>query len=820
MLPVTINTHASKLRSFAASLLFTTASISVTTVVTVSEVHAQTLQTYNIPAGSLATALNRFSEVSNIQLVYDASLTRNLQSPGIKGTMLPAEALSHLLSGSGLLYKFTNGKSVTLTKPSNTITLGPVRVGGVLQKQAPDTAMIGNLPPVLPGGEVARGGQMGMLGNKDVMDTPFNATSYTADFIKNRQIRNIRDALKDDPSVRSTFTTGSPGYEAMTVRGFNVLSTDMSFGGLYGIVPAPATLSEVAERVEVLKGPAALLNGMSPGGSIGGSINIVPKRAHDTPLTEVEADYTSNSQFGGHLDLGRRFGKNKNFGLRANGVIRSGDTAIERNSMRTALTSLGADARFKHVRLSADFGYQYRGIDGTVPYFSLQDTTPIPQADKVSRNLGAPWSRDRSQDYFGIFKSEVDLLRNVTAYGAVGMSSNQAHSLMIKSISNIDSRGLGNGSANATGNESTNITADLGLRAHIKTAFLLHELAFAANRYQSDSGTFSQYETMNRGTVPIDGYTAFARPTIKVPGHVPHTASSTLSSLAFADTISALDKRIQVTAGLRVQRVQSANFSALTGLRTSSYDQTAISPAVMAVFKPVKNVMVYGNWIQGLQQGTIVGSTYANAGEIFSPYKSTQYEVGVKGDFGRFVATFDVFQIMQPSTIYDSATNILSLNGEQRNRGLELNVVGQLAKGLHIAGGLMLIDPRLTKTQGGKSDGWKAAGVSTVNFNVGLNYDIPWVKNLALTSDVTYTSSQYLDTIVPRRSFPGWVRLDLGARYSIKNPASQDGGRLSFYLNVDNVANTRYWNSMGPYAAYFLTLGAPRTVRFAISADF
>lgn len=788
---------------------------------------AQSVQTqqkisFHIKAGSLSDALVSFSTQSHVLITSTAVSLNGRITQGLSGQFTATEALQQLLQGSGLSYVPAGNGALQIVAPSKaaSIMLGPVRVAGVLQDRAPSTAMIGNLPPVLPGGEVARGGQLGMMGNRDIMDTPFNQTSYTDDFIKNRQIRNIRDVLKDDPSVRSTFTTGSPGYEAMSVRGFNMLSSDMSFGGLYGIVPSPGTVAEIAERVEVLKGPAALLNGMAPGGSIGGVINIVPKRAHDTPLTEVETDYTSDSQFGGHLDLGRRFGKDKHFGLRANGMIRSGDTAIERNSMKTALTSLGADAIFKHARFSADFGYQYREVNGAVPYFSLQDSTPVPQADKVSRNLGAPWSNYWNQDFFGVFRSEVDLYRDVTAYGSVGVSSDQSRGLEVKSISNVDSNGFGNGSVNATGNESMSVTASLGVRAKVKTRYFLQEMAFSANRYQSDSGSVSQYETMNRGSVQIDGTPSFGFPSIVAPGRVPHTASSRLSSIAFADTISALDKRIQITAGLRVQRVQSANFNASTGARTSSYDKTALSPAVMAVFKPLKKMTIYGNWIQGLQQGTIVGSTYANAGEIFSPYKSTQYEIGIKGDLGRFIATLDVFQISQPSTIYDTSSNILSLNGEQRNRGLEINIAGQLIKGLHATGGLMLIDPRLTKTQGGKTDGWKAPGVSTVNFNIGLNYDLPWVKGLSFTSDVIYTSSQYLDTVTPRRSFPGWVRLDLGTRYAMKNPVSDTGGKLSFYLNVDNVADTRYWNSMGPYAAYFLTLGSPRTFRFSVAADF
>lgn len=65
-----------------------------------------------------------------------------------------------------------------------------------------------DLPEVLAGGQVARGARLGMLGNKDVMDTPFSVTSYTAKTLADLQTVTVADALERDPSVRSTGQTG------------------------------------------------------------------------------------------------------------------------------------------------------------------------------------------------------------------------------------------------------------------------------------------------------------------------------------------------------------------------------------------------------------------------------------------------------------------------------------------------------------------------------------------------------------------------------------------------------------------------------------
>ena len=77
----------------------------------------------------------------------------------------------------------------------------------------------------------------------------------------------------------------------------------MTYGGLYGILPTYSPMAEIAERVEVLKGPSAMLTGLPPGDAIGGSINIVPKRAPDDGLTQLTANYLSSGQVGGHVTL-------------------------------------------------------------------------------------------------------------------------------------------------------------------------------------------------------------------------------------------------------------------------------------------------------------------------------------------------------------------------------------------------------------------------------------------------------------------------------------------------------------------------------------
>ena len=775
---------------------------------------------FNIPAQSLSSALVQFGQQAGRHLTVDGALVRGVATPGVQGTMSTEEALGRLLAGTGLTFSGAAGGTITvhrIDQPSGAgaMQLDPVQVQGVFP--VPPQAMIDNVPPPYAGGQVATGGQLGLLGNRDVMDTPFNQTNYTAQKVQNQQAKTVRDALIDDPSVRASLPEGSIAAENVYIRGFVVGSTSIAYGGLYGMLPTFSIMPELAERIEVLKGPSAMLNGMQPVGAIGGVINLVPKRAADAPLTQVTAAYASASQFGGHADIGRRFGADKQFGVRFNGVFKSGQTDMQWNSDQRALATLGLDFRGERVRLSADLGYQYQYIGGVVPYLGVAAGVPLPWAPNVRNNPGGqPWSNSERKDLFGVVRGEIDLTERVTAYAAFGIHDNRQGDLLGGIFMTATNQ---NGAATAApmvaNAYNQYLTGEVGVRAVADTGPITHEIAVSATTYALDSGYASvsgpAYATNIYNSVVI------ARPNLPNPA-ANKSVTQGMSSIAIADTLSAAGKRIQLTVGGRLQQVKASNFNPVTGAETSSYDQSAFTPSVALVFKPWQNVSVYGNFIQGLQQGAIVGPAFSNAGETFAPYKSTQFEAGVKVDWGKFTTTASLFQITQPSIITNVATNTQVLAGEQRNQGLEFNFFGEPLEGVRVLGGAMFLNAVLTKTPGGLTDGWTAPFSPNFNLNLGGEWDTPFVRGLTLTGRVVYTGSQYIDTTSPRRSLPDWTRLDLGARYTFDTDRSPTGKPVSIRFNVDNVLDTNYW--LGGQGATLLSLGLPRTFRLSLTADF
>lgn len=702
-------------------------------------------------------------------------------------------------------------------------------------------------PPVAyAGGQVATGAQLGMLGNRSVMDTPFNQTSFTAKTIQDQQARSVADVLLNDPSVRAN-QSASAGYgqDTFFIRGFYYDTGEMGLNGLYGIAPTYTTQPNYVDRIEVLKGPSALLNGMPPGGAVGGSVNLVTKQAPDDPITQVTTTFQSQGLVGTELDYARRYGLNKEFGVRFNGSYGSGDTAIDDQHNELGDAVLNLDYRGKRLSLSADVGYQANDLDGvqrfiTIAPSSLKSVPPIPPflpgldgkvppAPDASSNYGGmPWGYWNTNSTFAMVRGEYKLNDHVTAYGAYGWSDN-----------NLDYLFASPGLLNANGDFVTfpleggsltqNWAGNAGVRANFDTGPINH--LFNADYSKTVRDNVARWHTGNSPTClpfPFNtlpqyvGYSicsniydpvAIPKPTSFGP-QISQVSETDLSSEGVSDTMSILADRIQFTIGVRHQDAgDDSTRTDVQGTSISSTDASVWSPAYALVVKPLRNVSLYANYIEGMQLGTTVGPTYANAGESLQPSQTTQKEVGIKVDFGAISTTFAAFDITEPALI--ATNNVLGYDGEQRNRGLEFNVFGELTPTLRLLGGVALIDGRLEKTADGTNDGHKAQGVPDTSVNMGAEWDTP-IRGLTVTGRAVYTSAVYIDA-VNHFSIPDWTRYDAGARYTFDNP--WNGKPTTIRFNVENLLDTNYYASS--YSSDgIITVGAPRTYLVSTTVNF
>jgi iron complex outermembrane recepter protein len=309
---------------------------------------------YNVRGGPLSGALNELADQADVLISAPAGLTAGKTANGVVGAYSVDVAFRKLLAGTGLeALRQADGSFSLRHNPS---------ADGAGEAVLPAVSVVaarGSDAVTAPyaGGQVARGASAGLLGERDYMDTPFSIASYTSKLIRDEQSTSVAELLTTtDPSVRAAIDS-SNRYDALTIRGLRVENDEMSLNGLYGLVPDYRVGPDPVERVEILKGPGALLNGMLPQGSIGGSVNVLTKRADDTPLTRLTGEYISNSVFGAHADIGRRFGPDNRFGIRLNAAHREGDTEIDEQSRRGNAVSLGMDYRGTRLRASGDVIY-------------------------------------------------------------------------------------------------------------------------------------------------------------------------------------------------------------------------------------------------------------------------------------------------------------------------------------------------------------------------------------------------------------------------------------------------------------------------------
>ena len=246
---------------------------------------------------------------------------------------------------------------------------------------------------------------------------PFVVKSYNSALILNQQPQTLGQVLENDPSIRVTNGFGTAA-EVFVMRGFALFSDDIAFNGLYGLTPRQLVAPELYEQVQVLNGANAFLNGAAPGGSgIGGSVNLVPKRAGPTPLTRATLNYTGSAHFGGSFDVGRRFGGDR-LGVRVNGALRRGDVAVD-DEYRSA-TVLGAsfDYTTDRARVTLDLAFQRQHVRGLRHKVAV--TTAIPKVPRADVNYAQSWQYSTQRDLFGTLAAEFDLTDDIELYGSVG----------------------------------------------------------------------------------------------------------------------------------------------------------------------------------------------------------------------------------------------------------------------------------------------------------------------------------------------------------------------------------------------------------------
>lgn len=675
--------------------------------------------------------------------------------------------------------------------------------------------------------QVEFGGRVGVLGDKPAEDVPFSIRSYNAALILNQQPLTLGQVLENDPTVRTTYGFGNAA-EQFVIRGFVLFGDDVGLNGLYGITPRQLVAPELYDQVQVLNGASAFLNGAAPGGSgIGGSVNLITKRAGEDPLTRATLSYIGEGHVGGSFDVARRSGDGR-FGVRLNGAVRRGDVAIEDENRRAYVLGGAFDYRGERGRLFLDLGFQRVEVRRLRPKVTIASDR-VPEPPRARANYAQPWTYTELRDLFGTVRGEFDLSENALLYASFGARDGSEEGLYDGITVTDATTGAATGSGLFVPRTDNNEAATAGLRVKLAQGGVSHEVNVGGNAVRQVNR--NAYEFLYNGPFfPGFPTNLYDTPVVPVPtsslvgGDLddPFPVSRTrLSSLFASDTLGLLGDRVLLTAGLRLQRIDVRGYSIADGSLAARYDEDAVTPVFGAVVKPVPGLSLYANRIEGLQQGPTapVDALVSNPGAVFAPYRSVQYEVGGKVALGPINLSLALYRITLPSAFALPDPDAPGLSrfgvyGRQRNQGVELSLKGEPLPGLRVIAGGSINEARLRRAAAPALDGNRIAGVPDYLANANVEWDLPFLPALTLTGRVVSTGEQEVN-VANTLDLPGWTRFDLGARF-----VTLVGNRpLTFRAAVDNVANKRFWASAFDQFSAQLLQGQPRTFRLSASID-
>lgn len=661
---------------------------------------------------------------------------------------------------------------------------------------------------------VTNGGSAGVLGDKAAEDLPFSLRAYDETLILNQQPLTLGEVLENDPTIRTSYAFGNAA-ELFVVRGFPLFGDDVGLNGLYGIAPRQLIAPELFGSVQVLNGSSAFLNGAAPGGSgLGGSVNLLLKRAEDRPVTRATLGWQEGAHFGGSFDVARRFGASGEWGLRINGAWREGEVAVEGEDRRTRVLGAGIDYRGAAFRAALDLAYQDVRVDRLRPKVTL-GATAIPAVPESDANYAQDFTYTDLRDVIGMASLEYDIADNALLYARGGLRDGREDGIY-SSITVLDAvTGAANGNALIVPRTDNNEAVEAGVRVRLGSA-ITHEFNFGGNAsWQVNRNAFDfRY---GPGFAGFDT-NLFAPVQVALPSSTlvggdlddPFPISRSQLWSAFAsDTVGLWSNRVLLTAGARLQAIKVKNYNYYNGGGLdSSYDESRVTPMVGLVVKPVERLSLFANRIEALQQGPTapLDNTVSNPGQPLAPRVSVQYEAGAKVGFGSLFAGLAFYRIERPGEGL-LPSGAFGYIGDQRHEGMELTLNGDIVPGLRLISGLALTDTSLA--------GREVAGVPDFTANADVEWDLPFAPGLTLTGRAVHTGEQWANAANTLR-LDSWTRIDLGARYVF--PAGEVP--VTLRITVDNIADERFWASAFDSFSAALLQGQPRTVKASISADF
>lgn len=688
---------------------------------------------------------------------------------------------------------------------------------------------------------------LGVLGKANAFTAPITVVNYDEQALNNTEARTLVDAVaKKDASVWQ-FGGESNTLTGLYFRGYQLDARQFSVNGLAGMYGTQGTASVQVGSAQLIKGASTAVNGMDPEGAVSGSVNIETKKAADEGNRKIGLGWFSNNRAQGTFDLGQRFGENKEFGVRANGKLRHGDTPRHGYSEDNKEFAVNADYRGEKLRVAFDSIYAKRKTNGGRA--RMQDIQNaggrLFDAPDGKINLLPSWNWQNTVGETNMLTFEWDAFDNAQITGGIGYNKARYYGTLISPTV-----------CGTSGASSQTATCPSANQYHTGTARLTDQYFRTLSMNLTARGEFetgpvthnwsTAFDRIIRQRATIDGSAAGTKKAeVKANGNIEHQLASftadypnswknsankdvniKVNSLALSDTLGFADNKYRLTLGGRFQAVEYTDKK-----KSQSGNAKRFSPMLMAAWVPKPDLVVYGNYMEDLEPADIKDDGTGDT-TMAKPRVSRQFEIGVRKNWGDFVTTLNAFQIKRPGywrgntktgtgfAAYKAAGGEAGdKQGMERSRGIEFNAYANLLnKTLRPTLGLMYLQSTVKDYPNSRD--MLVNGVQVANPRViakaGVEWDAPFAKGLTLNGNVSYFGKSYQKT-QKQYAFPSYTLVDVGARYKTKLGKNT----LTVSSSVENLFNKNYWQvQRGLFDRSFAVVGMPRTYWLKAELDF
>jgi len=634
--------------------------------------------------------------------------------------------------------------------------------------------------------------------------TPVRYVPQAIDSIKTSNVANygtndIADALSGMPNVSSSADTR---FDSLRIRGFDA-SNDFYLDGIRDDSQYKRDLHNI-ERVEVLKGPAAVLYGR---GSQGGIVNRVSKMPEFGRRSTIEAQAGSEDLRSLYADLSTD--PSENISLRLNmgnmdensfrdGV--SGNRQLFAPSMSWQLTpDLNWLVQYEYSRYNRTPDRGIPGVNGR-PADVGRDTTYGNDHDFIddkSQSLRSKLTYEINDNWqlrqtLGVFKLDSDFDNTyLTGYTPATNKVTRQHWQQ-----DLTTR---------------NVYNNVELEGGFDTFGLEHRLLTGVEigSQRRDPKLYNAATGRTPGAQPVPSLDLY-----NPNRDLRHTGSMQVSSSSHTEVESRavyvqdqlrLNDQWQLLGGLRYDTFDIESTNKLRNI-SEDRDSHSTSPRVGLVWTPLQNHSFYASWSKTFSPvgGGLIGITPGAAGNTndLSPELTKQKEIGVKSDWfdDRLSTTLAIYdlELYNRRTSDPNDPTLTVMSGLQRSRGIELTATGNIVGNWYMRGGVGMQDAKIEKDNNGL-EGKRINNVAKRNGSLFLTWkpEMGWYGETGLT----LVGQRYADN-ANTTVLPGYGRWDALVGYRLKD--------WDLRAALNNITDREYYASAT--SQYQIQPGAPRSV--------